>query len=246
MEESYRNFLPVCVNFCDSVSHPKKAGNGPITAVDTQEKRLYGKIGLRRKVMRTNTPPIHKVRLLSWVGRLGAVLFCLLVFAPASRAFAHGGENAPPVAQTQIAPDVRVQIWTTPAVLRPGEIHIETLVTDPAGDAITDCVVMVQVTPEAEAPTVYMASPALPESFFRHEAALHLEQPGRYDVTVVVKDAQGVGGEVRFPLEIAPVSHWMQGLIYSQLLVAALAAVWLIYQGGLMFRRRLSGLTASG
>jgi hypothetical protein len=136
----------------------------------------------------------------------------------------------------------RLTIWTAPARLRTGEIHIETIVYDGNGNLDNKCLVRVALTPldgsGAGAPSGPSAL-AYPMSGALREAAFHVPHPGRYRVEATVFDETGKGasqggqplGAVAFEIEVTQVSPLVHFFIYLLLGASILAGAWMLRQG---------------
>jgi hypothetical protein len=162
-----------------------------------------------------------------------AVLLALVMVRPA---VAHAGDAYLRVAPVTVGP-YQVTVWTAPSFLRTGEAHVLTLVTV-AGAAGTvpasEVMVQVQVTPldkaDGEVQTV-LAGPADPTNGHRCEAALRLDNPGRYRFIISTYNPDGEGGTVSFEAEVIRAPAWLVGLLYAQLAATGLACLWLARAG---------------
>ncbi len=131
-----------------------------------------------------------------------------------------------------------VDVWTAPGILRPGEVHVETLITQD-GRPVTDCIVRVQMDRQGDEPAlVAWAGAPDPANGFRQEAAFQVEQTGVYQVAVSVRDPAGQGGELSFAIKVSRLPVWLAGAIYLQLAVAVLFGIWFIRQGMRLFLMR--------
>ena len=159
-----------------------------------------------------------------------AILAVLLQLVWAQPVGAHGSDGRLQVSGAPVG-SFHVFIWTTPGILRTGEIHVETGISQGA-TPVTDCLVTVRITPpDGGAALEQLASAAEPANGFRHEAAFHLKESGRYQVVVSVLDPAGGGGETAFEMTVTRLPLWT--MLLFQLLVGAsvLFAVWFIRRG---------------
>lgn len=134
-------------------------------------------------------------------------------------------------------------IWTAPAILRTGEVHVEVNVFNQDGTPTQAALVQVTLTPrQGQGPQV--SAPAQPVAGMAHSlrtAAFQVQQAGKYRVTVLLTDTAG-SDAVEFDVDIRRVPTWVALVIYSQLLIALLVGVWLIQQGvALWFGEASSG-----
>jgi hypothetical protein len=111
-------------------------------------------------------------------------------------------------------------------------MHVESAVFN-GNRRMTDCWIEVLVTPLSDpAGTLRaVAGAANAANQFRHEAAFHLQTPGRYLVSVFVRDAEARGGNTTFEMEIVQLPTFVRGLIYSQIVIVALAFLWVVKVG---------------
>lgn len=145
---------------------------------------------------------------------------------------AHGEDRM--LQQANIAAGAfRLTVWTAPARLRTGELHIETSVVDRDGTPDETCVVQVSLTP-VDRPGPVLAALSLPvagaEAGLR-EAAFTVTEPGRYRVEATLFDKAGIAGQTAFEVEVTPVPYGVQLGISGLLIASILAGVWMARQG---------------
>lgn len=126
-----------------------------------------------------------------------------------------------------------VTIWTAPSVLRTGEIHVISQVTDFSGTPLPGTLVQVTATPFDGLPgsQTVLAGPADPNNQLRREAALWLTTPGRYRFTVTVVEPDGTNGMVNFVADVVQVPPLVKGFLLFQLGLTGLAGLWFAWTG---------------
>ncbi|MBV7334365.1 hypothetical protein KFU94_40245 [Chloroflexi bacterium TSY] len=129
--------------------------------------------------------------------------------------------------------DYYLHVWASPSIPRVGDIHVESLVLDKNGQAISECQVIVSVTPQDESreSMVIPAGEAKENTQFRHEADFVLSQPGDYQVNVSVFDGSVSLGDATFDLRITTVSTWVKTVVNLMMLALVLVGVWFMAQG---------------
>lgn len=159
-----------------------------------------------------------------------AIFAVLLQLVWAQPVWAHGSDGRLQVSGVPVGP-YNVFVWTTPGILRTGEIHVETGISRGA-TPVTDCLVSVRITPpNGSAALEQLASAADPANGFRHEAAFHLAESGRYQVVVSVFDPAGGGGETAFDITVSRLPLWTMLLFHLLVGASVLFAVWFIRRG---------------
>lgn len=150
---------------------------------------------------------------------------------------AHGAGGLLQIDKLPLGP-YTVMIWTSPSILRPGAVHVETTVLR-GEHRVTNCRIKVLLTPLDQAGPLLQAEagPANATNEFRHEAAFALDEPGRYAVSVSILDPAGRGGDASFEMEIRRVPAFVQGLIYLQIVIITLAALWILKTGSELFTK---------
>ncbi|MEZ4619210.1 MAG: hypothetical protein R2867_27370 [Caldilineaceae bacterium] len=155
----------------------------------------------------------------------------MVVVSGATPVVAHGSGGILRIDGASLGP-YTVMIWTSPSILRPGEVHVETAVLR-GRSRVLNCRIVATLTPldgDAER-LLATAGAANVANDYRHEAAFHLDKPGRYYATVAVYDELARGGDATFELEISPLSHFVRGFIYLQVVIVALATLWTLKIG---------------
>lgn len=161
-----------------------------------------------------------------------AGLIMALLSLLARPVLAHGEDRM--LQQANIATGAfRLTVWTSPARLRTGELHVETSVLDRDGTPDETYVVQVSLTP-VDRPGPVLAALSVPvagaEAGLR-EAAFTVAEPGRYRVETTLFDETGMAGQAAFEVEITPVPHFVQVGIYLLLGASILAGVWMLWNG---------------
>lgn len=123
-------------------------------------------------------------------------------------------------------------IWTAPAILRTGEVHIETTVSAQNGEPAPTALVHVTLTPHQQQALLLSAKaqPTLGTAGTMRTAAFNVQEAGTYRITVLVSDEAG-GGKIEFDVEIHRISPLVRTLIYGQLLATLVAGLWLLHKG---------------
>lgn len=162
-----------------------------------------------------------------------------LIFISYVPAVAHGSGGLLRIDGAALGP-YTVMIWTSPSILRPGEVHVETAVWRGRG-AVINCQVEVSITPldAREQPLHIAAGTPNAATEFRHEAAFQLDRPGRYAVSVSVRDSLARGGDATFEVAISPLSGLLRGFIYLQVAIATVAGIWVVKTGAEFIQRSL-------
>jgi hypothetical protein len=139
-------------------------------------------------------------------------------------------------------------IWTAPAILRTGEVHVEATVFNQDGGPAPTAQVQVMLTPHRQQAPLHavQASPSAGMAGGMRTAAFNVQQAGQYRVTVLVTDEAG-SGKVEFDVEIAHVPLLFQVLIYGQLLATLAAGIWILHKGATVWfgQRRPAAPTAT-
>lgn len=161
------------------------------------------------------------------VGLLMA-LFSLL----AQPVLAHGDDRMLRQANLAIG-EYQLTIWTAPARLRAGEIHVETLVLDRTGQPVDRAVVWVMLTPLDHAgPT--LRAPALAvvgAGQGMGEAPFMAPEPGRYRIEAAIFDETGAVGQTALEVEVIRIPRVVQWGIYLLLGASVLTGVWILKSG---------------
>ncbi|MEM7331081.1 MAG: hypothetical protein AAF490_03240 [Chloroflexota bacterium] len=133
--------------------------------------------------------------------------------------------------------DYYVSVWSLPGVLRTGEVHFETAVLDQNYRPVTDCDVKIQLSPvnNPEKAIILQTRQPTPETLFRHEIEDNVWQADQYHITVLLADPAGYTGEVDFQVEVIELPLWLKIPIYSSMTIAALAALFLMQKGVVIF-----------
>lgn len=151
-------------------------------------------------------------------------------------ALAHGDDRTLIMAATPVGP-YTATVWVAPGVMRPGEIHVDTLIFKPDGRALLTGQVRVDIVKTGHAAPHYSAPAiATAQTGITREAHFRIEQPGAYQVRITVQGESGVGS-IAFPLEIVQIPLLVKGGIYLLWGVAGAATLLLLVHGLLIVRR---------
>lgn len=147
-----------------------------------------------------------------------------------SNASAHG-EGGLLRVQNQLLGTSYLHVWTSPAIPRPGKIHVETLVTDealqPLGQQRT-VITLLPLSGDSEPQRVVAGTVA---GAAHQEAAFLIEQPGDYQVEITVLATAGQGGRHRFDMQVVDVHDGVKVALQGILLLIAGIGLWLLGQG---------------
>lgn len=178
-------------------------------------------------------------------------LFFALLFAlstalalGAHPAFAHGDPNSVAV-QQQLGP-YRVTVYTSSNVNDQAHLHLSATVNLPETNVpVWAAKVSFQIAPIHPGGHVGETFMALEASQgdvgngFMHDASLTLPATGPYQVTVLVHDPAGQGGQTTFDVNVQPVTVGLKITIYSLLVLAIGSLLWLIKEGFTVWTRGL-------
>ncbi len=144
-------------------------------------------------------------------------------------AWAHGNERT--LQRTVTVGTYRASIWTSPPILRTGEVHVEAILHDQQGKLAQTGLVHITLTGVDRQLPVRSAL-ANPVGGIKGiwAAAFHLPEPGDYRVEVAIIDGAN-GGTVDFEIEIIRVARLIRVLLFMQLMVSGVAALWLLQKG---------------
>ena len=166
-----------------------------------------------------------------WRRIINVILLTSLSLLIAQPVLAHGVGGVLRISDHKMGP-YTVMVWTTPNILRPGRVHVETAILR-SGMNVIDCDVQVQVTPQSFSGSAITSAggAATVENDFRHEAAFRLDKAGTYQVDITVTDQIGRGGRVTVDVEVVQVSLWLQMLVYSLFGLSGLMGLFLLRHG---------------
>jgi hypothetical protein len=163
-------------------------------------------------------------------------VICLLLTLTTQQAEAHGNDRTLYLSDVPVG-SYTLSAWTSPAVLRTGEIHVEVSLLDMDGVPVQDALIYVTVSPldGMGEPLSVVAHPS--HSNLAQEAAFWLEQPGRCRIEIAVADADGGVGNTTFDVEILSVPLIVQVLIYVQIVASFIAGIWILKMGTTVWLR---------
>jgi hypothetical protein len=84
---------------------------------------------------------------------------------------------------------------------------------------------------------VVEAGQANPYNGFMHEANLILPAVGQYEITTIVRDFAGQGGQVSFDMNVQAVTIWTKIVVVAFLAQALMALIWIIKEGFIVWTR---------
>lgn len=156
----------------------------------------------------------------------------LLIVGQTEPVLAHANDRALQGENIAAGPYL-LTVWTAPARLRTGEIHVETMVFDREGNPDRKCAVYVTLTPLGSAlPALNVLSVPLSGVMEGvRQAAFHITQPGRYQVEAAVVDGTGEGGRAIFEVEIIQVPAVVHVLIYLLMAGSIVVGIWMLRRG---------------
>ena len=174
------------------------------------------------------------------------LLACMVLITPTAAAHGGGGKrqlNAHPLGEHFL------HVWTSPALARVGEVHVEVLVTDADGDPLQGQRVIIAMSPQDESgeplKMVAASNNAVTQRFWqlwasapRQEAAFSIESTGSYEVEITVLDPSGQGGKTSFPLSVTRANGWLIVLLQGAIPLATLGLSWLMVEAGLRVWQR--------
>jgi hypothetical protein len=172
-------------------------------------------------------------------------MICLLLTLTVQSAGAHGEDRTLYLSDVVVG-SYTISAWTSPAVLRTGEIHIEVSLLDMNGVPVQDALVYVTVSPldGMGEPLSVLAHPDHSSYSFSQEAAFWLDQPGNCRVDITVADLDGHYGNTSFDIEILSVPLAVRALLYVQIGASLIAGIWIVKVGiGVWFRPVLREIT---
>lgn len=139
--------------------------------------------------------------------------------------FAHGDPSSIAV-QQELGP-YKVTVFTSSNVNDQTHLHLSALVNHPTSNVpVWATKVYFHIAPihssghVGEKIMVVEAGQGDPANGFLHEVSLTLPSTGQYEVTVVVRDPAGQGGQVSFDLNVQPVTIWLKITIYGLLVLS--------------------------
>lgn len=156
-----------------------------------------------------------------------ALVWSLLAGGVAS---AHGDGGLPRLQNQPLGPN-RLHAWTSPAIPRTGEIHVETLVTDEGLYPVAQQRTIVTVTPLFGKGEPQRVIAQAPTNAARQEAAFLLSKPGMYRVDITVIAAAGTGGRHGFEIQVIAVQRWVKTTLQGLLVTISAIGLWLLIQG---------------
>ena len=161
---------------------------------------------------------------------LSIMLLTLALMLASSTSQAHGG-GFYLIRGTQLPPYV-ILVWTSPGILRTGDVHIDTSVFDEQGTPASGVLVQARFIPldnESVPQTALAGAPAVDYPYSR-DAAFRLETPGRYRLEISVSDSSGGSGTTHIDVDVATIGWSVKLAIIIVLMASMLAGAWLVYQ----------------
>lgn len=166
------------------------------------------------------------------------IILLLIFMLNAGTAQAHGGGGTPHLSNTVVGP-YRVSVWTQPALLRAGNMHMSIAVSEPpasnaaaeAGSPVLDAIVNVRLNPVDRAGETVTA-PATHQNAVNklfYEADLNVPAEGQWQVTILIEGPAG-SGHANFQIEVLPPSPFNWAFWGGGLALVLLAAGWTLWK----------------
>lgn len=114
-------------------------------------------------------------------------------------------------------PDTQVPVWSTKVYFQVAPIH--------SGGHVGEELMVVE------------ASQGNPANGFTHDVSLTLPSTGAYEITVIVRDPQGQGGQASFAMNIQAVTIWVKMIISALFILSIAALLWLVKEGFTVWTR---------
>jgi hypothetical protein len=148
---------------------------------------------------------------------------------------AHGNDRTIYLSNVPVG-SYTLDVWTSPAVLRAGEIHVEIALFDQGGEPVQNALAYVTMTPldgmgEPSSVLAYRTEGA------SQEAAFRVDQPGRCRVEIRIAGVDGEQGHAAFEVEVIRVPTLIQALFYIQILASLVAGIWIMKMGIIVWLR---------
>jgi cytochrome bd-type quinol oxidase subunit 1 len=136
----------------------------------------------------------------------------------------------------------RLTVWSAPATLRTGEVHIATTLFTADGRLATSAIVQVTLTglERQDPPLSALVYPVPGGPIGMGEAAFVVKEPGRYRVAVTVISETGEQGTMTFTVTIGRVPIFIKVMLTALLVFSLLLGLWLLRQGLRVWSRRRS------
>lgn len=159
----------------------------------------------------------------------------LLAARPAETALAHGGLHTLQLDRVPTVGGRHLSLWTGPSVLRPGQVLLEGLVSDPAsGEAVEGLRLRYELVyqgghhedPPLDLPAQPVAT--LSERNLKEElhlAVVELQEIGPYQVTVYAAEGDGPEVASQVTLQVVPLNPWLKPILYALALLTGLITV---------------------
>jgi hypothetical protein len=155
---------------------------------------------------------------------------------------AHGDPNLVAV-QQELGP-YQVTVYTSSNVNDQTHLHLSATVNHPTTNIpVWAAKVYFHIAPihsgghVGENIMVVEADQGDPANGFMHDVTLTLPTTGQYEVTVIVRDPIGQGGQVSFDVNVQPVTIWLKITIYSLLVLSVTSLLWLVKEGFTVWTR---------
>ena len=159
------------------------------------------------------------------------LLLTIALILASSTSQAHGGGGFYLLRGISIAP-YSVHVWTSPGILRTGDVHIDTSVFDSNGAPVPGVLVRVRFIPlDSETlPQVALAGAPDRDYPFSRGAAFRLDTPGQYRLEVSISDSNGVAGATHTDVEVTKVGWPFKAALILLFIGTMMAGAWLVYQ----------------
>jgi hypothetical protein len=165
-------------------------------------------------------------------------LIYLLFTMTAAPAGAHGSDRTIYLSQVAAGP-YTLSAWTSPGILRAGEIHVEVLVLDAGGHPVQDSLIYITMTPleGAGESLSTLAHPKMAGTMGFQEAAFWVDQPGDCRIEIVISDAAGQSGSAAFEVKVLDVPILVQAILYLLLLASSIVGLWILKLAAIIWLR---------
>jgi hypothetical protein len=160
-----------------------------------------------------------------------------ILFTSAQTVSAHGQDQTLELSHVTVGP-YYLSVWSSPSILRAGEIHFAAAVTNEQGLPVPDCDVSLQIVSlmQEEKPITLIAHQTTGDLTNRQETQLNLLATGSYRVIVTVMDSAGLGNEASFDIEITAVPLSLEILLYASISFTVVVVLGLLKQGLVLFK----------
>ena len=141
---------------------------------------------------------------------------------------AHGGLGTLQIANQPIGA-YRLNVWTTPEMLRPGDILVAAVITADNGGPVLGCHVTYFLRNQHDGKRIALPTTAATAvTGFAYETIFHISEPGAYLVEIEIATPGGDQADAAFSVEIVSVSLATKIAIYIAVVVTFILCVWFV------------------